>query len=112
MTGCTVRRYEPLETSPETIEQELRQVCSLRTPTDRLKENYSIKYEECMQLASTVMPGNLNNDNYFCLIGSFFHHIITSVPSEYFTVTPNAICWSLMNFAGKKKKKKKKKNFI
>ena len=55
-----------------------------------------------MQLASTVMPGILNNDNYFCLMGSFFHHIITSVPSEYFTVTPNVICWSLMNSACKR----------
>ena len=36
VTGCTVRRYKQLETSPEMIEQEL------RTPTDRLKENFSI----------------------------------------------------------------------
>ena len=46
MTGCTVRRYEQLETFPETIEQELRPaVCERRQTdrqTDRRKENYSI----------------------------------------------------------------------
>ena len=36
------RRYEQLETSPETIEQEMRHaVCEQRRQTDRLKENYS-----------------------------------------------------------------------
>ena len=39
LTKCTVRRYGQVETSPETIEQELRPaVCE----TDRFKENYSI----------------------------------------------------------------------
>ena len=42
VTGCTVRRYEQLETSPETIEQELRPVVCEHRQTDRLKENYSI----------------------------------------------------------------------
>ena len=58
MTGCTVRRFEQLETSPETIERARIATCSLRTPTDRqtdrqtdihtdrqtyiLKANYSI----------------------------------------------------------------------
>ena len=37
MIGCTVRRYEQLETSPETIDQELRPaVCEHR------QENYSM----------------------------------------------------------------------
>ena len=39
MTGCNVRRCEQLETSPETIDQELHLPF---TNTDRLKENYSI----------------------------------------------------------------------
>ena len=40
----TVRRYEQLETSPETVEQELRPaVCEYRQ-TDRLKENYNTKF--------------------------------------------------------------------
>ena len=47
MTGCTVRRYEQLETSPETIEQELRPAVCERRLTDRLKENYSIDDGEC-----------------------------------------------------------------
>ena len=42
MTGCTVRRYEQSETSPETIEQELRPAVCKHRLTDRLKENYSI----------------------------------------------------------------------
>ena len=42
MTGCTVRRYEQLETSPETIEQELRPAVCEHRQTDRFKENYSI----------------------------------------------------------------------
>ena len=42
MTGCTVRRYDQLETSPETIEQELRPEVCERRQTDRLVENYSI----------------------------------------------------------------------
>ena len=42
LTGCTVRRFEQLETSPETIEQELRPAVCERRQTDRLKENYSI----------------------------------------------------------------------
>ena len=36
------RRYEQLETSPETIEQELRPAVCERRQTDRLNENYSI----------------------------------------------------------------------
>ena len=42
MTGCTVRRYKQLETSPETIEQELRPAVCERRQTDRLKEYYII----------------------------------------------------------------------
>ena len=42
MTGCTVRRYDQLETSPETIEQELRPAVCERRQTDRLMENYCI----------------------------------------------------------------------
>ena len=40
MTGCTVRRYEQLEISPETIEQKN---CYLQfANTDIFKGNYSI----------------------------------------------------------------------
>ena len=42
MTECTVSRYEPFETSPETIEQELRHAVCQHRQTDRLKENYGI----------------------------------------------------------------------
>ena len=41
MTGCDFRRFEQFETSPETIEQELRPAVLL-TSTDRFKENCSI----------------------------------------------------------------------
>ena len=34
MTGCTVSRYEQFETSPETIEQELRPAVCEHRPTD------------------------------------------------------------------------------
>ena len=48
MTECTFKRYEQLETSPETIEQELRHaVCEHRqtdTETDRLKEYLYMLY--------------------------------------------------------------------
>ena len=40
MAGTTV--YEQLETSPETIGQELRAAVCERQQTDRFKENYSI----------------------------------------------------------------------
>ena len=39
VTGCTVRRYEQLETSPETIEQELRPAVCEHRQTDRLKDS-------------------------------------------------------------------------
>ena len=42
MTGCAFRRYEQLETFPETIEQELRPAVCERRQTDRFKENYNI----------------------------------------------------------------------
>ena len=42
MTVYTVRRYEQLETFPETIEQELRPAVCEHRQTDRLKANYSI----------------------------------------------------------------------
>ena len=42
MTGCTSGGYDQLETSPETIEQELRPAVCERRQTDRLMENYSI----------------------------------------------------------------------
>ena len=41
MTGCTSGGYDQLETSPEAFEIEFA-TCSLRTPTDRLKANYSV----------------------------------------------------------------------
>ena len=51
MTGCTARRYDQFETSPEAIEQELRPAVCERRQTDRLKANYSIDLgfftEEC-----------------------------------------------------------------
>ena len=50
MTGWTVIRYEKFETSPETIEQELRSaVCE---KSDRCKENYSI--DVCMPVCRYV----------------------------------------------------------
>ena len=42
MTGCTARRYDQFETSPEAIEQELRPAVCERRQTDRLKANFSI----------------------------------------------------------------------
>ena len=42
MTGCTVRRYERVETSTETIEQVLRPAVSEHRQTDILMENYNI----------------------------------------------------------------------
>ena len=42
VTGCTARRYDQFETSPEAIEQELRPAVCERRQTDRLKANYSI----------------------------------------------------------------------
>ena len=42
MAGCTVRQYEQLDTSPETIEQELRPAVCEHRQTDRPKDNYSI----------------------------------------------------------------------
>ena len=42
MTGCTAGGYDQLETSPETIEQELRPAVCERRQTDIFKENYSI----------------------------------------------------------------------
>ena len=44
MTGCTVRRYDQLDTSTEMIEQELRPAVCEHRQTDRHKENYSIVY--------------------------------------------------------------------
>ena len=42
MTGCTLGGYDQLETSPETIEQELLPAVCERRQTDRVMENYSI----------------------------------------------------------------------
>ena len=42
VTGCTARRYDQFETSPEAIEQELRPAVCERRQTDRFKANYSI----------------------------------------------------------------------
>ena len=47
MTGCTARRYDQFETSPEAIEQELRPAVCERRQTDRLKANYSIDSRLC-----------------------------------------------------------------
>ena len=44
MTGCTARRYDQFDTSPEAIEQELRPAFCEHRQTDRLKANYSIDY--------------------------------------------------------------------
>ena len=43
VTGCASSRYERFETSPETIEQELRPTVTVAN-RDRLKENYGIDY--------------------------------------------------------------------
>ena len=42
VTGCALSIYEQFETSPETIEQELRPAVCEHRQTDGLKENYSI----------------------------------------------------------------------
>ena len=42
MRGRNCRRYEQFETSPETIEQELRPAVCEQTATVRFKENYSL----------------------------------------------------------------------
>ena len=42
MRGENDSRYEQFETSPETIEQELRPAVCKHRQTDRFKENYSI----------------------------------------------------------------------
>ena len=42
MTGYAVRRYEQLETFPETIEQELRPAVCEHRQTDIKDNNYSI----------------------------------------------------------------------
>ena len=51
MVGCTVSRYEQFETSPETIEHELRPaVCYHRqTQADRFKDNYRIDCNLCIE---------------------------------------------------------------
>ena len=62
MTGCTVSRYAQLETSPETIEQELRPAVCEHRQTERLKENYSIdedtesdsSYSQLISFCSTL----------------------------------------------------------
>ena len=68
MRGYTVRRYEQLETSPETIEQELRPAVCANTDrqTDRLKENYSIdcfgvshNYEGCPLMQRACVMQNV-----------------------------------------------------
>ena len=48
VTGRAFSRYEQFDTSPETIEQELRPALSLITATDRFKNNYSIEYITCL----------------------------------------------------------------
>ena len=76
MTGCTVRRYEQLETSPETIEQELRSAVCERRLTDRLKENYSIdivtsgRGEHTMYSPFTTMQGVSRVYIYIYIINS------------------------------------------
>ena len=52
--GCTVRRYKQLETSPETIEQELRPAVCEHRQTDRLKENYSIDIQHTAVYVTTA----------------------------------------------------------
>ena len=42
MTGCALRLYEQLETSPETIEQELRPAVCERRQTDLRRKLYSL----------------------------------------------------------------------
>ena len=48
MRGGTDSRYEQFETSPETIEDELRLAVCKQRQTDRFKENYSIDGHECL----------------------------------------------------------------
>ena len=63
VTGCTVRRYEQLEVSPETIEQELRPAVCERRQKDRqtdLKENYSIdarssSRHQCISISRSLL---------------------------------------------------------
>ena len=62
MTGYTLRRYEQLETSPETIEQELQPAVCERRQTDRLKENYSIYY--ALSMCKTVLASSAEWRNY------------------------------------------------
>ena len=66
MTGCTARRYDQFETSPEAIEQELRSAVCERRQTDRLKANYSIDY------ANNVFNDDI--DQCYNSVGSLLMH--------------------------------------
>ena len=86
MTGCrpTVRRYEQLETSPETIEQELRPAVCERRQTDRLKDNFSICDSDCNKednLSSrSLHAGKCYHcaDRLLVLCGWFYQEILVS----------------------------------
>ena len=56
MTGCTSGGYDQLETSPETIEQELRPAVCEHRQTDRLMENYSIDSIQLLDMAILTVP--------------------------------------------------------
>ncbi len=56
MTGCAFSRYEQFETSPETIEQEMRP--SKLRQTVRLQENYSIDMVIAKFVISKIVTGN------------------------------------------------------
>ncbi len=55
MTGCTVRRYEQLETSPETFEQELRPAVCEHRQTDLRRIIVSIDGRQCENLRRIIV---------------------------------------------------------
>ena len=79
MTGCTSGGYDQLETSPETIEQELRPAVCERIQTVILMENYSIGDATAVDQLHTRSYTQLNNCSY-CMLSHGLVYAI-SAPS-------------------------------
>ena len=98
MTGCTVRRYDQLDISPETIEQELRPAVCERRQTDSQTDFWTIIVQMAYSRALTLPLLQIKKLMHLLLLD---FKPISKLLLYYYLNYLNSFDQNVPNFAGK-----------
>ncbi len=91
MTGCTVTRYEQLETSPETIEQELRPAVCEHRQTDRVSGT-QYGFQQGKSTTEPIFELRIMQEKHF---EKNLHMLFVDLEKPYDRVPRYIIWWAL-----------------